>query len=85
MYAGTRAARSAETGSAAVVGGAVPQRETRLGVCEGGGVVAVLDRPGAVPGGEHDGGAVDLVLAEREPVPGGGAGDQLGAELGTGP
>jgi hypothetical protein len=61
------------------------QGEAGVGARERG---LVVTRPG-VPGrgrrGEPHGRRVDLVLGEREPVAGGRAGDDVGAELGAGP
>jgi hypothetical protein len=48
-------------------------------------VVAGLGVAGGRGHAAQDGGGVDLVLAEGEPVAGGGAGDDLGTEPGPGP
>lgn len=67
------------------VRGALPQREPGLGR---GQRPCVVPGPGPVGCGssvEQQGGSVDLVLGEGEPVSGGRADDQVGAQLGPRP
>jgi len=60
------------------------QRETRLGVRERRLVVAGAGVPCARGCTEQDRGGVDLVLAQGQAVAGGGAGDDVGAQLPSG-
>jgi hypothetical protein len=66
------------------VRGAVPQGEAGLGLGQGGRVVAGRGVPGGRGRAEQDGRGVDLVVGQRQAVAGGGAGDDVGAQLGPG-
>jgi energy-coupling factor transporter ATP-binding protein EcfA2 len=63
------------------VRGAVPQGEAGLGLGQGR-VIAGLGVPGCRGRAEQDGRGVDLVVGQRQAVAGGGAGDDVGAQLG---
>jgi energy-coupling factor transporter ATP-binding protein EcfA2 len=65
------------------VRGAVPQGEAGLGLGQGR-VIAGLGVPGCRGRAEQDGRGVDLVVGQRQAVAGGGAGDDVGAQLGPG-
>ena len=59
----------------------LPQREPRLGMRERRRVVTLAGTLCARGRAVQDGGRVDLVLAQGKPVPGGCAGDEVGAQL----
>ena len=65
--------------------GPLPQGQARLGVGQRRRVVAGPGAAGAGRGAEQDGGGVDLLLDQGEAVAGGGAGDDVGAQLRPGP
>jgi hypothetical protein len=84
-----RSARSSPTGSpraaASSAGGSVPQGEPFLRLGEGARTVPGPRLLGGGRGEQQGVGRVDLVLAQAEPIAGGGTGDGLGTGLPAGP